>query len=372
MSATAGTVEHAAAKGATAGSHAHSAPRLFPAVPEVGCVSAPAAAPTTPSGGPDPHCLDLGNVIALEHVNLEVPDLEVARLFYAEGLGLTADPGTTGQQRGGAHVVWYNCGRQQFHIARGPAPQRLPPGSVIGLVLPDVAGVAQRLEAVKQTLGDVSITYARGDTLEAVDPYGNTFSVHTSLPYFPGRAGVAYVQLPCFKGTAAAIASFYAQRMGARARVSEAGGSSGRSTTGGTMRAEVWLGPGSKLVFVEQPQLGAPTEEAVAALFDGWHVAIYVADFSRTYEAVHHPGRPPFNEHPYRDHYHSLSDAIHNRQFRFQDITAPLEKLPEGAEAYGGPAYGNEALVYRISHEVRALAHPLYGRPLYNREGGFA
>ncbi|KAG2490374.1 hypothetical protein HYH03_011176 [Edaphochlamys debaryana] len=99
-------------------SRVSAAPRLFPSVPEVG-VSAPAAAPTTPSGGPDPHCLDLGNVIALEHVNLEVPDLEVARLFYAEGLGLTADPGTTGQQRGGAHVVWYNCGRQQVGAGEG-------------------------------------------------------------------------------------------------------------------------------------------------------------------------------------------------------------------------------------------------------------
>ncbi len=46
-------------------------------------------------------------------VRRQVPDLEVARLFYGEGLGLAADPSTSGAQRGGAHVVWYNCGRQQ-------------------------------------------------------------------------------------------------------------------------------------------------------------------------------------------------------------------------------------------------------------------
>ncbi len=57
---------------------------------------------------------------------------------------------------------------------------------------------------------DVSLTYAKGDTLEAVDPYGNCFAVHRSLPYFPGRAGVAYLQLPCLPGTAVGIAHFYA------------------------------------------------------------------------------------------------------------------------------------------------------------------
>lgn len=62
------------------------------------------------------------------------------------------------------------------------------------------------------SLSDVSLTYAKGDTLEAVDPYGNCFAVHRSLPYFPGRAGVAYLQLPCLPGTAVGIAQFYAVR----------------------------------------------------------------------------------------------------------------------------------------------------------------
>lgn len=42
-----------------------------------------------------------------------MPDLEVARLFYGEGLGLCADQDRTGAQRGGVHVMWYNVGRQQ-------------------------------------------------------------------------------------------------------------------------------------------------------------------------------------------------------------------------------------------------------------------
>ena len=35
---------------------------------------------------------DLGNVVALEHVNIRVPDQRIATLFYITGLGLTRDP----------------------------------------------------------------------------------------------------------------------------------------------------------------------------------------------------------------------------------------------------------------------------------------
>ena len=34
-------------------------------------------------------------------------------MFYGEGLGLAADPGSTAAQRGGVGVTWYNIGRQQ-------------------------------------------------------------------------------------------------------------------------------------------------------------------------------------------------------------------------------------------------------------------
>ena len=34
---------------------------------------------------------DIGNIVALEHVNVTVPDLELAALFYVSGLGFTRD-----------------------------------------------------------------------------------------------------------------------------------------------------------------------------------------------------------------------------------------------------------------------------------------
>lgn len=60
---------------------------------------------------------DVGNVLFLEHINLEVPDIESARLFFCEGLGLTLDPGTSGTQRGGHQVVWFNIGKQQVSFS---------------------------------------------------------------------------------------------------------------------------------------------------------------------------------------------------------------------------------------------------------------
>lgn len=49
-----------------------------------------------------------------------MPDKELAGIFYGEGLGLSADPGSTAAQRGGVAVTWFNIGRQQvlLHTAR--------------------------------------------------------------------------------------------------------------------------------------------------------------------------------------------------------------------------------------------------------------
>ena len=58
---------------------------------------------------------DVGNIIALEHVNVKVPDQQVATLFYVMGLGMTRDPYLmTGLQN-----MWINIGQQQFHLPTG-------------------------------------------------------------------------------------------------------------------------------------------------------------------------------------------------------------------------------------------------------------
>ena len=52
---------------------------------------------------------DIGNVIVLEHINLCVPDHQLATLFYISGLGLTRD--LSCYKRGKI----CNIGRNQFH-----------------------------------------------------------------------------------------------------------------------------------------------------------------------------------------------------------------------------------------------------------------
>ncbi len=67
---------------------------------------------------------DVGNILALEHLNLTVPDQATAALFYVSGLGFTRDPyvdfGVFNFNN-----MWVNVGDQQFHLPQGKA-QRLP------------------------------------------------------------------------------------------------------------------------------------------------------------------------------------------------------------------------------------------------------
>ena len=55
---------------------------------------------------------DLGNIVALEHVNLQIEDQAMATLFYIVGLGLTRDP----YMMVGLDNMWVNIGEQQFHL----------------------------------------------------------------------------------------------------------------------------------------------------------------------------------------------------------------------------------------------------------------
>ena len=74
---------------------------------------------------------DVGNSVQLEHVNLRVPDQQIATLFYVTGLGLTREPFLMS----GLENMWINIGRHQFHLGPHGTPQVLR--GCIGLVIPD-------------------------------------------------------------------------------------------------------------------------------------------------------------------------------------------------------------------------------------------
>src|SRR5258707_7955497 len=88
---------------------------------------------------------DLGNIVGLEHVNLQVENQVLATLFYVSGLGLTRDP----YLMTSVDNMWINVGRSQFHLPTGK-PQRLR--GRVGLVVPDRAALLGRLENMRKPL----------------------------------------------------------------------------------------------------------------------------------------------------------------------------------------------------------------------------
>ena len=63
----------------------------------------------------------LGNIVGLEHVNVQIADQEIATLFYVAGLGLTRDP----YLMVGTNNMWINAGRSHPLYAR-PLVNRNP------------------------------------------------------------------------------------------------------------------------------------------------------------------------------------------------------------------------------------------------------
>ncbi|MEQ1685836.1 MAG: hypothetical protein ABL916_19500 [Burkholderiaceae bacterium] len=84
---------------------------------------------------------DIGNIVEFGHVNLRVPDQQLAIVFYVMGLGLTRDPYLVT----GVDNAWINVGTCQFHLPVGPA--QVLRGTT-GLVMGDLDALAERLGRV--------------------------------------------------------------------------------------------------------------------------------------------------------------------------------------------------------------------------------
>ena len=258
---------------------------------------------------------DLGNIVLLEHLNVRQNDQRLATLFYVAGLGLTRDPYM--------HVsdvnMWVNCGRQQFHMPTGE-PQRLR--GEVGVVVPDLDALAARLAGVRDKLAGTKFSFARAaDEINATCPWGNRLRIHSPSDRFGGmRLGIAYLELAVPPGTAAGIARFYETVLLAPARVV-------REDAGEC--AQVCVGANQRLVFRE-------TREAIPA-YDGHHIAVYIADFSGPHAALARRGL--------------VSEESDRWQYRFARLVDP----DSGTE------------LFELEHEVRSLTHPLFARPLVNR-----
>jgi hypothetical protein len=259
---------------------------------------------------------DLGNITGLEHVNLQIPDQSLATLFYIQGLGLTRDP----YMNTGLANMWINVGKSQFHLPTGD-PWVLR--GAIALVTPDRDALLRRLDNVKKPLAGTKFAVKENnDYVEVTCPWGNRFNMHSpDIERFGAiNLGMPYLQFDVAKGTAKGIEKFYRKIFDAKTSLD--GNGSGKT-------ARINVGLGQDLLFRET--------KGKLPDYDGHHIQVYVQDFSG-----------PHKELMKRD---LLTEESNAYQYRWEHIVDPDT---------------NEVL-FEIEHEIRSMTHPLYLRPLVNR-----
>jgi len=258
---------------------------------------------------------DLGNSIHLEHVNVQVPDQRLATLFYVAGLGLTRDPYLMVSDTN----MWVNVGRSQFHLPTGPA-QVLRGHTAI--VMSGRKALLDRLASVAKKLDGTAFAYREhNDYVEARCPWGNRLRCFEPDAARFGRItlGIPHVEFEVPAGTAKGICAFYPQIMGIPAELRNGDGAIARVT----------VGQDQHLQFRET--------DLPQGDYDGHHVQIYITNFSGPHRRLAEHGL--------------VSQEDNQYQYRFRDIT----NLENGKH------------LFTIEHEVRSATHPMFMRPMVNR-----
>ena len=260
---------------------------------------------------------DMGNIVNLGHVNFRVADQRVATAFYITGLGLTRDP----FMMTGNHNMWINVGDSQFHLPTGPATQA--PVTLTGVVVPDRSCLLDRLTEARAELEGTKFGFREvNDGVEITCPWGNRLRCHEPDAERFGRARLtmAYVEFEVGRGVAARIGRFYETVVGALVKISQ---------DGGQIEARVSVGDHQQIIFREMDE---PNPPCLAH-----HVQIYIADFSG-----------PHGRLLRRD---LISQENGQHQFSFRRIV----DVDTGEH------------LFDLDHEVRSMRHPMFGRPLINR-----
>jgi hypothetical protein len=259
---------------------------------------------------------DLGNITNLGHINLNISDQRLGTHYYITGLGLTRDPFLNT----GVRNMWVNVGMSQFHLPTGE-PNVM--GATAGLVIPGREALLARLAGVKSHLADTKFSFREtNDGVETTCPWGNRITVHEPDPARFGRVqlGMAYVAFDVRPGTTERIARFYRDIVGAPARASR---------NGKGPQAEVAAGERQCFYFRET--------DAPLRAFDGHHVQIYLANFSRPHGKLVDLGL--------------ITEESDAYQYRFEDLVD----------------LDTREVLFTIEHETRSQTHPMFGRPLINR-----
>jgi hypothetical protein len=216
--------------------------------------------------------------------------------------------------------MWINVGMSQVHLpTRSPNVLR----GRIGLVIPDRPALLNRLNQARKLLDGTQFDFKESnDGVEAICPWGNRFAIHAPDPGRFGNValGMPYIEFDVRPGTAAGIARFYREVMGAPAELVE---------NGGAVRARVQVGARQYFYFCETDAPERP--------YDGHHIQVYIAAFSATHARLAERKL--------------LTAESSQWEYRFRDIV----DLDSGA------------VLFTVEHELRSQTHPMFGRPLINR-----
>jgi hypothetical protein len=259
---------------------------------------------------------DVGNILMMEHVNVTIPDQQMAQKFYVAGLGLTRDP----YMMVGPENMWVNVGQQQFHLPTRDTEQVLR--GTVGIVMPDLEALKQRLVALRPLMEGTAFTCAAEDGyVSATCPWGNHIRVHAPGPEFGAMTlGIPYVEFMVPHGTASGIGQFYKEVMHAPYTLTQ-------DMNGAITKVRV--GASQCLIFRE-------TDGEIPD-YDGHHIAVYLANFS--------------GPHAWMKSHNLVTEESSDHQYRFVDIAHPET--------------GRK--LFSIEHEVRSFTHPMFGREMVNR-----
>jgi hypothetical protein len=191
-----------------------------------------------------------------------------------------------------------------------------------GIVILGRQALLERLTSVARKLEGTAFAFSEhNDYVEATCPWGNRVRCYEPDAARFGRItlGIPYVEFDVPIGTAKGICAFYPAIMGMPAELRNGDGAVAR----------VRMGKDQYLQFRETDR---PQPE-----YDGHHVQMYITDFSGPYRRLGQRGLIYSEDNPY--------------QYRFRDIV----DLSDGKH------------LFTVEHEVRSATHPMYMRPLVNR-----
>jgi len=296
----------------------------------------------------------------LEHVNLNVGNRDIAKLFYIDILGAGEDtrteeilqvvPGATG-------LLWANLGLQQFHLPIDASGEAQTWRGSIHIDYPcqkSLQELEARLQAAQIHLLRTQLQWTWDmdhRRLQVTCPWGNKFvlTAQSDLGIEPGwyspegvltsttvsghpclntPVGLGIRELHCHvaKGTAAGIARFYRRFFGTTVDIVELGR--------GLSACSIAMGVHQQLQFIET--------DGDLPDYDGHHICVYISSFDEVYlrfkkhnMVYENPRFPTLT-------YETLERAQELNEFRIINIVDPDSP---------------DTVLTKLEHEIR---HPLH------------